>query len=81
MRANPWAVVIRPVDAGDDGAVRRVARLDSAPPLSQPALLAEIDGQVRAAIGADGRVVADPFQRTADVVEILELRRAQLQSA
>jgi hypothetical protein len=58
-----------------------VARLDSAPPLAQPALVAEIDGQIRAVIGTDGRVVADPFQRTADVVEILELRRAQLQSA
>jgi hypothetical protein len=42
-------------------------------------LVAEVDGTPVAAISlVDGHVVADPFERTADVVELLRLRAAQL---
>ena len=47
----------------------RLAELDSAEPL-----IGRIDGEVRAALSLrDGRVVADPFVRTTDLVEVLKL--------
>jgi hypothetical protein len=53
----------------------RLAELDSQRPVTGPALVGEIDGRPAAAISlADGRVVADPFRPTADVVELLRLR-------
>ena len=41
--------------------------------------MAEVDGRVLAALPLrDGRALADPFRRTADLVALLELRAAQL---
>ena len=56
----------------DVDAIRRLAlRADRRPPQG-PALLAYVDGELRAAVGIlDGQVVADPFHRTADIVELL----------
>jgi len=52
----------------------RLAELDSADPLDGEVIVGRIDGEVRAALSlADGRVVADPFVRTADLVEVLKL--------
>ena len=63
----------------DPPALQRLAERDSAPPLSTPALTAEVGGEVRAAIClATGRVVADPFHPTSDVVVLLRTRAAQL---
>jgi hypothetical protein len=55
--------------------IERLAELDSgcAPP--GDVLLAERDGRLIAAVGVNGYVVADPFERTAGVVRLL---RAQL---
>jgi hypothetical protein len=40
-----------------------------------PLLVAKVSGDVRAAISlTDGAVVADPFYRTAELVEILQIR-------
>ena len=60
----------RPVDAAD---LRRLAALDSARPLTGDVLLAEQSGgDVAAAISLDtGAVIADPFQPTAHLVELL----------
>jgi hypothetical protein len=74
------AVTIRrafPEDAAD---LLRLARLDSATkPLTGPILVAERDDRLRAAISLDdGRVVADPFSPTADLVSLLRLRAAAL---
>jgi hypothetical protein len=45
----------------------------------QPVLLAEVDGQLRAALAlTDGTVVADPFHPTADVIDLLRARARQL---
>lgn len=64
----------------DDGAVLwRLAALDSAAALDGEILLAEVDGQPHAAVSlTDGRHVADPFRRTAELVDLLRLRAAQM---
>jgi len=57
---------------GDEPTVRRLALLDSQRPLKGEVLLAQVDGQPVAALAAEtGRVVADPFRRTAAVVDAL----------
>lgn len=79
MRNQPDAITIRTAGDADAAALRRLAALDSAGALAGPALLAEVGGVPAAAIAIDGGVVvADPFRLTADIVELLELRRARL---
>jgi hypothetical protein len=59
----------------DAPSVQRLAALDDRRPPHGPALLAYVDGELRAAVGIlDGQAVADPFHRTADIVEMLRLR-------
>ena len=49
--------------------LHRLAALDSSDPLQGDVLLGRVDGELRAALSlSDGRVVADPFTRTAHVV-------------
>lgn len=56
-----------------------MAALDSARMPAEPVLLAEVEGTTVAAISLmDGHVVADPFEWTAEIVELLRLRAAQL---
>lgn len=57
----------------DDGeAVHRIAALDDARALDGQVLLAIIDGEPVAALSLlDGRVVANPFVRTSEAVELL----------
>ena len=62
----------------DVPSVRRLAALDDRRPPNGPALLAYVDGELRAAVGLlDGQTVADPFHRTADIVELLRLQARQ----
>jgi hypothetical protein len=76
---RPEAILIREAREADDAAIRTVSQRDSARPPTQPLLIAERGGELRAAISlADGAVVADPFERTADLVELLEARAAHL---
>jgi hypothetical protein len=64
----------------DEDALRRLAHLDSARPLSGEKLLAEHAGSLVAAVSmSDGSAIADPFRTTADTVELLRLRAAQLE--
>ena len=57
----------------------RLAELDSSKPLAQPSLLAEVDGQLLAALAlSDGTVIADPFHHTADLVDLLRARAHHL---
>jgi hypothetical protein len=57
----------------------RLAALDSAPPLRGQALVADRNGRLLAAVSLDdGRAVADPFERTAEAVELLRLRARQV---
>ncbi len=72
-------VVVRLARHGDDAALRRLAALDSRRPPAGPALVAETDGEVVAALAlGGGPAVADPFRLTADLVGLLELRAAQM---
>ena len=72
-------LTIRAARPDDAGALRRLAQLDSARPLSGHALLAELDGVPVAAVSlANGSKVADPFRHTAEAVRMLRLRRYQL---
>ncbi|MBA3327657.1 MAG: hypothetical protein H0T43_05085, partial [Solirubrobacterales bacterium] len=73
------AIVIRHATAADAAPLRDLAVLDSQASLTGPALIAEVDGVLRAALDLDDeRVVADPFTRTADLVALLRLRARRL---
>jgi hypothetical protein len=65
--------------AEDAPNLRRLAALDSQSPLSGAVLMGEIDGVPAAAISlTSGRVVADPFRPTAELVASLRMRAAAL---
>jgi hypothetical protein len=58
----------------DMPAVWRLAALDDRRAPHAPALLAYVGTELRAALGLrDGQVVADPFHRTDDIVEMLRV--------
>ena len=66
----------------DEPNLRRVAALDSQAPLVGPVLMGEINGVPAAAISlTSGRVVADPFRHTAELVAMLRLRAEALVGA
>ena len=68
-------ISIRAATTTDARVLMRLAALDSAPVPFGPVLLAEVDGEPRAAIALrDGRVVADPFHRTAELVGLLRMQ-------
>jgi hypothetical protein len=72
-------VTVRRSTSGDHAALARLAELDSARPPRGPALIAEADSRMLAALPlGSGRPIADPFQPTAELVALLELRRAQI---
>jgi len=80
MQTQPHSTIaLRPAHEDEADAVRRLARLDDAPPLDGEVLLGLVDGAPVAAVSLrDGRVVANPFERTADVVTLLGIRASQL---
>jgi hypothetical protein len=74
--------IVRRSHSGDQVALERLAALDSASPPRGPALIAEADSRILAALPlGSGRPIADPFEPTAELVALLELRRAQIDSA
>lgn len=73
------AVTLRFAFPDDATAISRLASLDSAESPTGQLLLAEVAGELRAALSLrDGRVVADPFHRTAALVALLRERAMQL---
>jgi hypothetical protein len=71
-------VAVRVATDADADALRDLALLDSSRRLTGPVVVAEIDGTPVAARSlADGRAVADPFVRTADVLVMLETYAAR----
>jgi hypothetical protein len=75
------SLTLRLANPADAALVRRLAQLEGAKP-PREALIAELDGDVLAAISLyDRRVVADPFQRTEHAVGLLRLRRRQILQA
>jgi hypothetical protein len=76
------ALVIRQACPDDRGHLQRLAMLDSAPRPHGPMLVAEREGVLVAAVPmSGGRPIADPFEATAGIVGLLELRREQLRPA
>lgn len=72
--AHTDAIVIRHAGDADVCVLTDLALLDDRAPLVGPALIAEVDGVARAALDLhDGSVAADPFARTAELVELLRL--------
>ena len=70
-----YAFCIRMATEEDEPTLRRLAGLDSQPPIAGPALIGEIDGAAAAAISlTDGRVIADPFRSTAGLRQVLQTR-------
>ncbi|MBV9001017.1 MAG: hypothetical protein JO304_18285 [Solirubrobacterales bacterium] len=79
-RREDETMTLRVARPGDDEALARLAALVSAAPLSPPVLIAEIGGEMRAALSlSDDKVVADPFQHTLAAQQLLRARAAQLQ--
>jgi hypothetical protein len=74
-------ITVRRAVAGDQSELERLAALDSARPLRGPALVAEADSRMLAALPlGSGRPIADPFEPTATVVALLQLRAKQLKA-
>jgi hypothetical protein len=72
-------VVLRYAGAADRTRLHELAELDSAAPPAGLALVAEVDGRLRAALPLDGtEPIADPFHRGTELIELLRLRAAQL---
>ena len=79
MNTHTHEVTIRRSQTGDALALGRLARLDGTLYGGAPALVAEVEGRLLAALPLDGsRAFADPFERTAQLVAMLELRSHQL---
>lgn len=80
-RDRAAAVTIRMAACTDAEALSRLAELDSAPQPGPVAMLvAEVGGELRAALPLDGGpVIADPFQWTAELTAMLAQRARQLE--
>jgi hypothetical protein len=75
-------LTVRPAVASDLSELARLAALDSASPPRGPALVAEADSRMLAALPlGSGRPIADPFEPTAEIVALLQLRAEQLTRA
>jgi hypothetical protein len=72
-------ITIREATGTDVFALRRLASLDDRPALRGNALIAEEHGEMRAAIDIQsGRVIANPFAPTADLVDMLRVQRGHV---
>lgn len=72
--------VVRYAHAEDREAIVRLAQLDSAPEPAGPLLVAESAGRIVAALPlGGGDPIANPFVRTAELVELLRFRGGQLE--
>lgn len=75
-------VVLRGARVSDRSAVAALAALDGVLPPLGPALVAVVEGVIRAVVPLDGgRPFSDPFSATRDLVVLLEARARQLEAA
>ena len=73
------AVTLRHAGPGEHGAIARLAGVH---PAGGPFLVAEIDGELRAALSlADGAIRTDPHRPSAAALELLRARALQLEDA
>ena len=74
-------ILIRPARLADAPALRRLAQVDSARLPAGELLVAEVGGELRAALQRHGdAVIADPFFPSADVVALLRTHARALDS-
>jgi hypothetical protein len=72
-------ITLRYAFPDDDAAIVRLASLDSASVPEAPLLVADVGGELRAAISLqDGSVIADPFHPTLAHIALLRERGQQL---
>ena len=72
-------VTIRYASPDDAAPVAALAAVDSQPVPEGELLVAEVDGELWAAVSVTGQgTIADPFRPTADVRTLLEARARQL---
>lgn len=75
-------VTVRLARPEDAPALQGLAALDSTSAPAGPAVVAEVGGRLVAALPlGGGPAIADPFHRTAALVQILELRAGHLRAA
>jgi hypothetical protein len=75
-------LTIRPARQDDMVALHRLAVLDSASPPTGDMLVAEVDGELWAALDLDdGRAIADPFRPSGELVGLLRFRAARTATA
>jgi hypothetical protein len=68
-------LTIRRADSSDTAALYRLAALDSASPPTGEMLLAEVGGELWAAIEINsGTAIADPFRPSGELVDLLRLQ-------
>jgi hypothetical protein len=74
-------ITMRLADHADACALLTLAALDSAQVPAGDLVIAESEGELVAAMPVEGgRAIADPFRRTALILEMLELRAAHIRS-
>ena len=79
---NTPTIAIRAATPADGRTLMHLAALDSAPIPFGPVLIAEVDGEAKAALSVrDDRVIADPFARTAELVDLLRVHARTLTEA
>jgi hypothetical protein len=72
-------VTLRRYSADDHDPLARLAAVDSSKPPGQPVVVAEVGGELRAALSLnDGSLVADPFHLTGGVADLLRAYARQL---
>jgi hypothetical protein len=75
---QPDHIAIRPARPSDAERLRWLAQRDTANVPAGRLLVAEVDGAIAAAVAVDGgEAIADPFQRTAELVALLRMRAHQ----
>ena len=75
------AFIIRHATEADAAALRRLAALDSARPLTGRVLIGELEGQPAAALSLKtGAAIADPFQRTDALRAYLRMRASAVEA-
>ena len=75
-------ITIRAARDEDMREIARVAGRDTGELPAGPVLVAKVGSDVRAAISlSDGNVVADPFYRTAELVQMLKIRAGTVSGA
>ena len=83
IATTPAPLTLRYADGADSAALDRLAQLDSAHAPRGVVLVAEVAGDVLAAVSIDDPrvVVADPFRPTGELVTLLAERARQLRSS